>query len=94
MNLILGLPIACHVGFDIAFQKKYFVREIYIEIVEHAIHRRSVEFKWKYVTYKTSWSMVITRMLNAFIHVEFRMKVLRDISDLKNYSNYEFFGCL
>jgi hypothetical protein len=44
-KLDLGVPIACHVGSDIAFQKKKFVREIYIGIVEHAIHRRSMEFK-------------------------------------------------
>jgi hypothetical protein len=44
-ELGLGVPIACHVGFDIVFQKIYFVKEIYIGIVEHAIHRRYMEFK-------------------------------------------------
>jgi hypothetical protein len=44
-ELDLRVPIAHHVGFDIAFQKIHFVREIYIEIVEHVIHRRSMEFK-------------------------------------------------
>jgi len=45
MSLTWGVPIACHVGFDIAFQKKKIAREIYIEIVEHVIHKRSMEFK-------------------------------------------------
>lgn len=53
-ELDLRVPIARHVGSDIAFQKIYFVREIYIEIVEHVIHKGSMEFKQKYVTYKTS----------------------------------------
>jgi len=44
-ELDLGVPISCHVGTDIAFQKIYFVREIYIEIVEHAIHIRCMEIK-------------------------------------------------
>jgi hypothetical protein len=44
-ELDLRVPIACHVGSDIAFQNIYFLREIYIEIDEHVIHRRCMEFE-------------------------------------------------